>query len=119
MPKSARTGLISASIASAMVSPSDRVMAMYSPSRWLVNSHRPGIVDHSMRTGAGPGNPAPVDSVEQGGDRARADGAAALADGEGLAGVERDRLTERDGDLHRLSRHGRGHGGAAATRAAE
>jgi hypothetical protein len=50
--------------------------------------------------GAGRGSPAPAGSVEQGGDRARADGAAALADREGLAGVERDRLPERDRDLH-------------------
>ena len=42
--------------------------------------------------GAGPWSPAPVGSVEQGGDRARADGAATLADREGLAGIERDRL---------------------------
>ncbi len=48
------------------------------------------------------GSPAPAGSVEQGGYRARADGATALADREGLAGVERDRLAERDGDLHRL-----------------
>src|ERR1700683_5409840 len=55
MPRSAWTALASASITSAMVSPScskpaapgliaaapDRATAMYSPSRWHVNSHQP------------------------------------------------------------------------------
>src|SRR5689334_8621945 len=70
-----------------------------------------------MRAGAGPGSPAPAGSVEQSGDRARADSAAALTDREGLAGVERDRLAKRDGNLHRLPWHDRGRNGAVAAAA--
>ena len=84
-------------------------------------THAPTTSARCPRRVRDPGSPAPAGSVEQGGYRARADGATALADREGLAGVERDRLAKRDGDLHRLPWQGRrqGSGTAAAAHVTE